>query len=156
MSRFEVGAGLTAEKIDALERNFASIIQELRSAVHPRVDPAGSPEFVADWDVFRDQDGKPVTITWEQVRAVWHAVHVVERVRRAEGHPSLWHIRPPNGINQAGFEVSSQGEPELAKSRLLGRMLVSGLPPTKTKPPPLEVGGPAWWALPDGDPFAEA
>jgi hypothetical protein len=35
---------------------------------------------------------------------------------------------------------------------LLGRMLVEGKPPTKTKPP-LAMGGPAWELLPEGDPF---
>jgi hypothetical protein len=110
---------------------------------------AGNPEFVPEWDVFRDSDGKPVTITWDQVRAIWHAVHVVEQVRHAEGHESLWHIRHHD------TEINSQSEPELAKSRLLGRMLVQGLPPTKTKPP-VEMSGPEWAALPGGDPFEVA
>lgn len=73
------------------------------------------------WDVFRDQEGKPVTITEEQGRAIWHAIHVVEQVRKAEGEPSLWAHQSP--------------EIEIAKSRLLGRMLYQGRPPLDEKPP---------------------
>jgi hypothetical protein len=101
--------------------------------------PAGNPEFVSGWDVLRNADGTPVTITWQQVRAIWHAVRVVEQVRLAEGQRLLWQPGDP--------------ETELAKSRLLGRMLVQGLPPTRT-PPPRYLGGPAWHLLPGGDPFA--
>ena len=113
-------------------------------------DLSQSPQFVPEWDVYRDADGNPVTITWEQVRAVWHAVHVVEMVRQTEDHDSLFHIRRP-----VDFRRNSQTEPELAKSRLLGRMLVHGLPPTRTRPP-VVLGGPEWADLPGGDPFAEA
>lgn len=42
--------------------------------------------------------------------------------------------------------------PNMVKSRLLGRMIHEGLPPTKTQPP-REMAGPAWWLLPGGDPF---
>lgn len=99
--------------------------------------PAG-PEFVPKWDVVRDTNGQAVTITAEQVDAIWHAIEVVEDVRRSEGYESLW------------------GNPEanLYKSRLLGRMLIAGLPPTRTKPP-TEWGGPVWSLLPGGDPFSE-
>ena len=98
-----------------------------------------NPEFVPEWDVLRDGDGKPVTITWQQVEAIWHAIGVVERVRRSEGLPSLW-----SGLKGI----------DLQKSRLLGRMLVDGKPPTRTKPPH-EWGGPAWHLLPGGDPFGD-
>jgi hypothetical protein len=85
--------------------------------------PAGSPpergpEFVPEWNVYRDSSGQPVTITAQQVSAIWHAIHVVEEVRRSEGHQSLF-AGPRN---------------EMRKSRLLGRMLLSGLPPTRTRP----------------------
>ena len=36
-----------------------------------------SSEYVPEWDVYRDDDGVPVTITDAQVRAVWHALRVV-------------------------------------------------------------------------------
>jgi hypothetical protein len=93
-------------------------------------------EVVPEWDVHRDSDGKPVTITEEQVKAIWRAVDVVDAVRKAEGYSSEtdWRI-------------------EVAKSRLLGRMLLEGKPPTRTKPP-LTMGGPDWAKLPGGDPFA--
>ncbi len=100
------------------------------------------PEFVADWDVYRDTHGQPVTITPWQSMAIWHAVHVVEAVRRAEGYEPMITDSP------------SQTQANLAKSRLLGRMLFHGLPPTRTKPP-MELSGPAWWLLPGGDPFQE-
>jgi hypothetical protein len=96
-------------------------------------------EFVPGWDVARDRDGQPITITEEQMHAIWRAVRVVEDVRRAEGYPSLW----------------KNPQPDLYKSRLLGRMLLDGKPPTKTKPP-MEMGGPCWACLPGGDPFGEA
>jgi hypothetical protein len=106
------------------------------------------PEFRSDWDVARDSDGWPVTITWEQVGAIWHAIAVVEAVRRAEGHESLY--RAADGCVRDG--VNYQTSAELAKSRLLGRMLVDGVPPTKTRPP-RELGGPEWALLDGGDPF---
>lgn len=102
--------------------------------------PPSGPEFVPEWDVFRDAAGNPVTITWQQVQAIWHAVRVAGQVRDAEGQRRLW---------QPGYP-----ETELAKSRLLGRMLVGGLPPTRTAPP-RDLGGPAWHLLPGGDPFAD-
>jgi hypothetical protein len=102
--------------------------------------PVAGPEFVPEWDVFRDVGGTPVTITWQQVHAIWHAVRVVEQVRQAGGERLLW---------QPGGAAT-----ELAKSRLLGRMLVEGLPPTRTAPPRY-LGGPAWHLLPGGDPFAD-
>jgi len=112
-----------------------------------------NPEFRPDWDVMRDADGWPVTISWDQVRAIWHAIFVVESVRRAEGHESLWYCREPSGGRDAkGNEMNTQTSAELGKSRLLGRMLVDGLPPTMTRPP-VEMGGPEWWGLPGGDPF---
>jgi hypothetical protein len=96
-----------------------------------------SDEFVPEWDVARDGEGKPITVTEEQVYAIWHAIHVVEEVRKHEGFESMWRNPQPN----------------LAKSRLLGRMLIEGRPPTRTKPP-THMAGPDWSALPGGDPFA--
>lgn len=96
-----------------------------------------SDEFVPEWDVYRDSEGKPVTISNQQVYAIWHAIGVVEAVRRSENYESMW-------VNPI---------PNIAKSRLLGRILVAGRPPTKTKPPYV-FGGPDWSALARGDPFA--
>lgn len=72
-----------------------------------------------EWDVTRDAEGNPVTLTPEQVRAVWNALAVVESVRRSEGHQSLW----------------EHPQYDLGKSRLLGRMLIDGRPPLVEKPP---------------------
>lgn len=71
------------------------------------------------WDVMRDAAGNAITLTPEQVQAVWHAIYVVERVRASEGYDSLW----------------TNPQPNLGKSRLLGRMLVDGRPPLAEKPP---------------------
>lgn len=95
-------------------------------------------ETPPEWDVYRDKDGKPVTITEDQFRAIWHAISVVEMVRRSTGHQSLWDNPHPN----------------LYKSRLLGRMLFDGLPPTK-RLPPKAWGGPVWADLVGGDPYVE-
>lgn len=95
-------------------------------------------EFVSKWDVLRDANGNPITLTEEQVSAVWHAISVVEEVRRSTGYRSIW---------------SDNAMANLWKSRLLGRMVINGKPPTRTKPP-VEMGGPAWDGLPGGDPFA--
>jgi hypothetical protein len=96
-------------------------------------------ETVPEWDVYR-KDGLPVTITWEQSAAIWHAIGVVEAVRRAEGYE-------PMMTDSAGGSQAN-----LAKSRLLGRMLMEGKPPTRTRPP-RKTGGPEWSMLPGGDPF---
>jgi hypothetical protein len=87
--------------------------------------------------MWRDDDANPITLTADQVGAIWHAIRIVEEVRHSQRYESLWDR--PHGIN-------------LSKSRLLGRMLADGLPPTKTKPP-MKGAGPAWWLLPGGDPF---
>lgn len=73
------------------------------------------------WDVYRDPEGDPVTITEEQGRAIHHALTTVEAVRKAEGAPSLWKHQDP--------------QIEIAKSRLLGRMLYAGRAPLDEKPP---------------------
>ena len=88
-------------------------------------------EFVPEWDVYRDEDGEPVTVTWAQARAVERAMQVLVKVEQQEG---------------------GSAKPHLSKSRLLGRMLFQGRPPTRTKPPH-EMGACAWWRLPGGDPF---
>jgi len=66
-----------------------------------------------NWDVYRDVDGRPVVLTPDQVRAVWHAIRVVEAVRKAE------HAEP----------IGREWQSDLFKSRLLGRLLVGGKPP---------------------------
>lgn len=98
----------------------------------PRPWYADSPEFVPEWDVARDDNGNPITITPEQGHAVVRAMRVLAMVEEAEeGHTAA---------------------PHYDKSRLLGRMLYEGLPPTRTKPP-FNFGAPWWPDLPGGDPF---
>jgi hypothetical protein len=97
---------------------------------------ATMPEFAEGWDVFRDPLGSPVTLTELQIYAIWHAIDVVEDVRATQRYESLW----------------TNPRPNLYKSRLLGRMLLQGRPPTRTKPPTI-ASGPSWSQLPGGDPF---
>lgn len=73
------------------------------------------------WDVYRDDEGNPVTITQAQGRAIWHAIETVNAVRKAEGVKSLWEHPSP--------------DIEMGKSRLLGRMLYQGRAPLNEKPP---------------------
>ena len=96
-----------------------------------------NPEFNPDWDVYRDEQGEAVIITEDQLYAIWHAIDVVESVREHEHYESMW----------------DNAQVNIYKSRLLGRMLLDGKPPTRTKPP-TECGGPVWSLLPGGDPFA--
>lgn len=81
-----------------------------------------------EWDVYRDKDGKPVTLTWEQVKAVWHAWHIWMQVVYKE-HPE-WPDYCNNPIN-------------MEKSCLLGRMLIDGRPPLP-EAPPLVMAAPAY------------
>jgi hypothetical protein len=60
-----------------------------------------------------------------------------EQVRSHERYPSLW----------------ENPRADIYKSRLLGRILVQGCPPTRTRPPTV-LAGPDWSVLPGDDPFA--
>lgn len=76
----------------------------------------------SEWDVLRDDDGNPITITPKQMQAVWRAIGVVEAVRRSEGYESM-------------FATGMQTHANLGKSRLLGRMLIDGKAPLDELPP---------------------
>lgn len=77
------------------------------------------------WDVYRDENGEPVTVTPQQLRAIWHAIRVWREVVTAEG-------------KAIPFDDAS-----LSKSRLLGRLLLDGRPPLET-PPPTWLGAPGY------------
>lgn len=101
------------------------------------------------WDVYRDTDGNPVTLTYEQCAAVLHAFGIVEDVRRVEGHRPLFADRSGEGVSWHA---------EIAKSCLLGRMLHDGKPPLAEKPPTIHaapayhlVEGPAGSSFPEGN-----
>lgn len=102
-------------------------------------------DIPAAWHPYRDANGKRVTLTDDQIRAVWHAIGIVRAVRAAEGYRDLFD-------DPRLAETVTSSSTELAKSRLLGRILVTGRGPTRDKPP-LELSGPAWWLLPGGDPY---
>lgn len=84
------------------------------------------------WDVYRDEQGVPVTITEQQMHAIWHAIGVVVAVRRAEGART----------------ISENWNADLYKSRLLGRMVLDGKPPYDEKPP-TELSACAYWLWDD-------
>jgi hypothetical protein len=75
------------------------------------------------WDVFRDDEGNPVTLSEAQYRAIFHALDVVDEVRAAEGCEPI------------GGRSGTNWYPDVVKSRLLGRMLMDGRPPLDEKPP---------------------
>lgn len=117
------------------------------------------PEFVPGWDVRRYDDGTPVTVpmaggscdrttplTDLQLDAVHRALQVWVSVCTSEGSAQA----AAAARNLSDPDIWNQ--PNVGKSRLLGRMLHQGVPPTRTRPPK-EAAGPAWWLLPDGDPF---
>ena len=74
------------------------------------------------WDVLRDGQGNAITLTPDQVRAVWHALRVWTEVCEAEGS------------HQADRVSVTQAWVDIGKSRLVGRMLIDGRPPLDKKP----------------------
>lgn len=120
---------------------------------------ADHPEFVAEWDIYRDANGTPVVLdfdcqymaaetlpralTADELVAVRRAVYVHGLVCTAEN--SDQHTLRPGGE----FDWRS---PNAQKSRLLGRMIHDGKPPTRTRPP-VEAAEPRWDLMPGGDPF---
>lgn len=103
----------------------------------------GNPEFNPAWEVMRDSGGQPVTLTWEQVEAVWRAFSVWNAVVNQEQAER----KPDQRQNWIATNPANW-----MKSRLLGRMLVDGKPPTRTRPP-VVAAEPRWDLLPGGDPF---
>lgn len=84
----------------------------------------------------------PITVSRAQLRAVCHAICVVDAVREAEGYE--W------GALGASAAKGVSLQADLDHSALLERLAVQGLPP-HLKAPPIEYGYPAWHKVP-GDP----
>lgn len=78
------------------------------------------------WDVYRDRDGNPVTITPQQCEAIRHALRVWADVVRHENYYLADHIAE---LSQHAWDAN------LMKSCLMGRMLYQGRPPLDEKPP---------------------
>lgn len=79
-----------------------------------------------EWAPYRSPEtGEVVTVTWDQINAIAHAMKVVDQVRAAHGVRLL-----ENDIPQ--------------KSRALGRLLFDGKPLYVDKPP-LDMGAAAYW-----------
>lgn len=87
------------------------------------------------WDVYRDKDGNPVTITPEQCAAISHALNVWESVAKAENYEGLPGI---TRLRQAFYGAV------VSKSCLMGRMLYEGRAPLNEKPPVL-AAAPAYF-----------
>lgn len=125
---------------------------------------ADHPEFVPEWDIHRHADGTPVAIdfdcqymtraslprplTDDELAAVRRAVEVHALVCAAESD-----AQHKGALNDDGsFDWTAANA---HKSRLLGRMIHDGKPPTRTKPP-VVWAEPRWDLLPGGDPFEPA
>lgn len=85
--------------------------------------------MIVEWDILRDDEGNPVTITPLQMEAVWRVIRVWGQVcRKEESHQA-------DGAPGADYLEAAQIHANMAKSRLLGRMLIDGRPPLEEKPP---------------------
>lgn len=81
---------------------------------------------MGDWDVYRDEHGKPVTITPKQCAAIQHAARTWLQVAEAEDYRAAPQIRAlVEAFNLAVVQ----------KSCLMGRMLYDGKPPLPEAPP---------------------
>jgi 2-hydroxychromene-2-carboxylate isomerase len=87
------------------------------------------------WDVYRDAEGNPVTITEEQCAAIQHAVRVWAEVAEAEGY---YHAPGIRALVEAFNRTVMQ------KSCLMGRMLYHGKRPYD-EAPPVQYAAPAYW-----------
>lgn len=96
-----------------------------------RPDPPSIP--ANRWDVYRDRDGKPVTVTPAQCAAIRHALQVYTEVCDAGGQ-GVFDSRTVLGI----LHFMN------AKSALMGRMLYEGRPPLDLPPPTTHMAAPAW------------
>lgn len=93
---------------------------------------------MSQFDVYRDESGEPVTITEQQMYAVWHAFETVNKIRRDND------MRTLDGFTADGSQSGSI-RIEASKSRLLGRMLFEGKAPLQDPPPNFLSGG--WWEV---------
>ncbi len=80
-----------------------------------------------NWYPLKDSDRNPITITWEQVRAINHALVIWQQVYRKE----------------KGKDPDLNNVANMWKSCLLGRILVEGKPPLEN-PPPVICSAPAY------------
>ncbi len=96
--------------------------------------PAETTPLATRWDIYRDRNGNPVTITPEQCAAIQHAARVWLSVARAEGY------RAASAIEAAVRAVDLAA---VQKSCLMGRMLYDGKPPLD-KAPPVVNAAPAY------------
>ena len=87
------------------------------------------------WVPHRDRAGEVVTLTWDQVAAVLHAVRMVDEARAAARERQEDGARGPN---TEGYPPPLyQDFP--GKSRALGRLLVDGKPLFRDVPPSAEA-----------------
>lgn len=98
----------------------------------PNPEPEPEPAMTK-WKVLHDDNGQPITITRDQIHAIVEAIAVVNWVRRDAGYEQLH--------EGAGLLTNA------TKSRLLGRMLIYGMPPYDEVPEVFEFGARVY---PDG------
>ncbi len=99
-------------------------------------------DVTSRWDIYRDRQGNPVTITPEQCAAIQHAARVWLEVARAEGYVAAPAIEAAvRAVNLAVVQ----------KSCLMGRMLYDGKPPLDTAPPVVNAA-PAYHLVEGGTP----
>lgn len=72
----------------------------------------------ADVEMPVDKSGRPITFTWEQVNAIWKYVSIWKKIYFKEKK-----------------QLPEFNEANMAKSCLMGRMMMEGLPPLKDAPP---------------------
>lgn len=101
---------------------YGGILAVMMKSLEAKIPQDIPHRYSAEWVPFRDKDGKVVTLSVEQVRAVLHAVRVVDNVRATQPRPGHEPDRPLR-----------EDFPE--KSRALGRLLLDGLPLFEDIPP---------------------
>lgn len=75
-----------------------------------------------EWAPYRDpKTGEVVTITWEQVAAVLHAVRIVDEVRATQHR-----VTTIDGVDYEHENPPLRKEAVPEKSRALGRLLIDG------------------------------
>lgn len=84
------------------------------------------PHPITKWDVYRDKDGNPITITPEQCAMLQHTLRVWLDVARMESYSSVPAIE---ALMQAFYGAI------ISKSCLMGRMLYDGKAPFDDAPP---------------------
>lgn len=105
--------------------------------------------YSTEWAPYKDALGQVVTldpklwlgpVTSMQLRAILHAVNIVDEVRRTQGRQHVYQGKPHG--EPVHCPPLREDIPE--KSRALGRLLIEGKP-LFVDMPPYEMGAAAYW-----------